>query len=149
MNFFDVDVRQRDDGMFAHRPGAALPLSTARLHGARGSAIVGIRPEEVLLAPEAEGSSMPAVVDVIETLGAEQYVFLSLADGAQIVSRVPEISRYARDKIRRDLRTRPDPSVRTRIEQELTRARGAARVGILTARPALALLLFYRYSTLF
>ncbi len=79
---------------------------------------------------------MPVVVDVIETLGAEQYVFLSLADGAQIVSRVPEISRYARDKIRRDLRTRPDPSVRTRIEQELTRARGAARVGILTARPA-------------
>lgn len=64
-----------------------LPLAPGRLNGARGAAILSVRTEDVVLAPVGEG--IPVVVDVIETLGAEQYLFLSLAGGAQLVSRVP------------------------------------------------------------
>ncbi len=88
MNFFDVDVQRRDDGIFAHRLGAVLPLSAARLNGVRGAAMLGIRPEDVFLSSRGAAHAIPVVVDVIETLGAEQYVFLKLQDGAQLVARV-------------------------------------------------------------
>lgn len=89
MNFFDVDVQRRDGGIFAHRPGSVVALSPARLNGARGKAVLGIRPEDVALSPTCDEGMVPASVDVIETLGSEQYVFLKLEDGTQLVSRVP------------------------------------------------------------
>lgn len=89
MNFVDVNLERSNGTLIAHSGGGNVTVPPSRVNGATGNAILGIRPEDVLLAPIASGASLPATVDVIETLGSEQYVFLKLADGAQLVSRVP------------------------------------------------------------
>jgi multiple sugar transport system ATP-binding protein len=88
MNFVNVDLERTDGSVVAHSAGGNVAVPASRVNGATGSAILGIRPEDVLLSHSANGTSLPATVDVIETLGSEQYVFLKLSAGAQIVSRV-------------------------------------------------------------
>ncbi len=89
MNFVDVDIERRDGQLFARSAGGSVAVPPGKVEGSGGQAILGIRPEDVLLAHSGNGASLPATVDVIETLGSEQYVFLKLKDGAQLVSRVP------------------------------------------------------------
>ncbi len=89
MNFIDVALERRNGSLFAHAAAGDLQIPSAMANGSSGDAILGIRPEDVLLARQPGAASLPVTVDVVETLGSEQYVFLKLNDGASIVSRVP------------------------------------------------------------
>ena len=56
----------------------SVPPQLARCAGAVGTAvIVGIRPEAIELVPE--GAGIPAVVNLVEELGAEAFVYAQLA----------------------------------------------------------------------
>jgi multiple sugar transport system ATP-binding protein len=70
-------------------PAAALP-QLANGNGADG--FVGIRPEHVHLNDQAPGS-LPATVDLVESLGVETLVYARLENDVQIVSRGSERSR--------------------------------------------------------
>ncbi len=91
MNFLDVAVVRDGGRLVARRPGTAgaIPLAAGAPEPA-GTVTLGIRPEDVVLAFDAAArpDTLAATVDVIETLGAEQYVFLNLSDGGQLVARV-------------------------------------------------------------
>ncbi len=91
MNFLDVSIVRDGARLVARRAGtsAAIPLAAGSPEPA-GAVTLGIRPEDVALAFGAatHPGSLAATVDVIETLGAEQYVFLNLDDGGQLVARV-------------------------------------------------------------
>jgi multiple sugar transport system ATP-binding protein len=56
--------------------------------GATGGSM-GLRPENVLLSPNAQGA-IHARVDLVEALGAETLVYVSTAEGAQLVARLSE-----------------------------------------------------------
>jgi multiple sugar transport system ATP-binding protein len=51
---------------------------------------LGIRPEHVRFA---DGGGLPATVDLVEQMGGESYVYLTLASGERIVARAPGQSR--------------------------------------------------------
>ena len=89
MNFIDVDLMRDADLLVAKRPGSTIALPRSRANGTAGPVSLGIRPEDLTLMPPGREYAVPATVDVIETLGSEQYVFLSLEDGATMVARVP------------------------------------------------------------
>ena len=48
---------------------------------------VGVRPEDIIVAPE-DGQGIEVTVDLVEELGADGYLYGSTADGAEIVARV-------------------------------------------------------------
>jgi multiple sugar transport system ATP-binding protein len=72
-------------------PAAALPMLGALAgSGARGDGFVGIRPEHVRLCGTGEGAtpgSLPATVDLVESLGVETLVYARLENNVQIVTR--------------------------------------------------------------
>ncbi|GGF51456.1 sugar ABC transporter ATP-binding protein [Azorhizobium oxalatiphilum] len=68
-------------------PGDLVPL-TAPGGSARARLDVGVRGEALKLMPEGEGL-LPATVIASEFLGAETFVYLALAGGAQVTARVP------------------------------------------------------------
>jgi multiple sugar transport system ATP-binding protein len=72
-------------------PAAALPMLGALAgSGARGDGFVGIRPEHVRLCAAGEGTapgSLPATVDLVESLGVETLVYARLENNVQIVTR--------------------------------------------------------------
>ena len=71
-------------------PAAALPhLSNG---AAAGGGFVGIRPEHVHLIGQGQGS-LPATVDLVESLGMETLVYARLDNDVQIVSRGSERTR--------------------------------------------------------
>jgi multiple sugar transport system ATP-binding protein len=89
-------------------PAAALPqLAALGGSAAPRDGFVGIRPEHVRLQlpgtePEPEPGSLPATVDMVESLGVETLVYARLENNVQIVSRGSE-------------RTRLHPGDRTRL----------------------------------
>ena len=72
-------------------PAAALPMLGALAgSAARGDGFVGIRPEHVRLCGAGEGTtpgSLPATVDLVESLGVETLVYARLENNVQIVMR--------------------------------------------------------------
>jgi len=109
MNLFNANLARQDGGVAAiiANEGAAAATwslrgrSTEQLAGqvsGDGRAVlVGVRPEGLRLAGEAETNTVSGVVDVIEHLGNEQYVYLRLpgaiaadtADSQVSVARLP------------------------------------------------------------
>jgi multiple sugar transport system ATP-binding protein len=78
-------------------PANALP-QLAALAGAAGDGFVGIRPEHVFLGTEDQvrqpgQSSLPATVDMVESLGVETLIYARLDNNVQIVTRGSERSR--------------------------------------------------------
>jgi multiple sugar transport system ATP-binding protein len=65
-----------DDG-FAFG-GVVIPVDRALRDRARGGVTAGFRPESLELVPAGEG--FPAVVNLVEELGAEAYIYAQLAD---------------------------------------------------------------------
>ncbi|MGF9692497.1 sn-glycerol-3-phosphate import ATP-binding protein UgpC [Rhizobium sp. 0TCS1.26] len=63
----------------------------------QGTATIGMRPEDILIASGMEGSSFqtPVNVTAVELVGAESYVYGTLPDGSTIVFRVPGRSAIA------------------------------------------------------
>jgi multiple sugar transport system ATP-binding protein len=58
--------------------GSVIPIERAIRERARGSITIGFRPESLELVPEGRG--FPAVVGLVEELGAEAYIYAQLAD---------------------------------------------------------------------
>uniref|UniRef100_A0A832I1W6 sn-glycerol-3-phosphate ABC transporter ATP-binding protein UgpC n=1 Tax=Eiseniibacteriota bacterium TaxID=2212470 RepID=A0A832I1W6_UNCEI len=90
INFFRADVRA--DGAALDAAGVAIALPAALAGGLaahRGRSVqVGIRPEDLSLAPAVAGGQIPARVEVREPLGNEVLVHWSTPLG-ELVSRVP------------------------------------------------------------
>jgi multiple sugar transport system ATP-binding protein len=87
MNFFDSSLVARDEALFVEGPGfdVMVPPERARSldrHAGR-DVILGIRPEHLYEQGEVEsappGSTLQAVVDVVEPMGNEVFVYLSTA----------------------------------------------------------------------
>jgi len=89
MNFFEGQLRGEGAGLSLELGGGlTLPVPRPRLAGSSGRAVIaGIRPEDIQLGGEGNGSrvKVPAVVDVVEPLGHEAIVTVRCAAGlAQI-----------------------------------------------------------------
>ena len=94
MNFFPSELQLHDGQLVAYSGGARFPLAERQaraLAALRGKkAIVGVRPEHILLDWEAEEGSeacLNAVVDTVESMGHEQHVTFSAGD-TTIVARL-------------------------------------------------------------
>jgi multiple sugar transport system ATP-binding protein len=88
MNFLRGSVR-RDGGMLTFAaPGLELPLSSPGAFAlANGEVVLGVRPPEIAIDRAANGGAR-AVVSLVEPLGNDQIVYLTLADGGDLVAMV-------------------------------------------------------------
>ena len=92
MNFVDAEIERTEGALFARSPAYRMrvPPVVARAMNGAARVTLGVRPEDVRIAGLPNGdAAVRAVVDVVETLGSEQDVFLSLDGGGQLVARVP------------------------------------------------------------
>jgi multiple sugar transport system ATP-binding protein len=95
MNFFDVAVSSADGQMFAQGDGFRIPVPKKRQEPMKGyvgqKVVLGIRPEDfydsAFVAPNINGGSIDAQVDVTELMGNEVNLYL-LTGGHQYVARV-------------------------------------------------------------
>ncbi|RSZ59159.1 sn-glycerol-3-phosphate ABC transporter ATP-binding protein UgpC [Massilia atriviolacea] len=69
-------------------PAAGLPRLAAGV--TPGDGFVGIRPEHVHVLPAAQPGSLPATVDMVESLGVETLVYARLENNVQVVARGSE-----------------------------------------------------------
>jgi multiple sugar transport system ATP-binding protein len=86
-----LDLRRSGDGVTLG--GMEIPLSR-EIRDAAGSAdtvTVGVRPEDLSLDSEGSGAGVKAVVDVVEELGSESYLYAHMAEdeGTTLVVRGP------------------------------------------------------------
>jgi multiple sugar transport system ATP-binding protein len=92
INFFTADVRRDGPVFFIEAGGVEIVLPealVARFAPLRGRSVrVGIRPEDVTLAPAGAGARIEGTVEVREPLGNEVLVYWRTPVG-EIVSRVP------------------------------------------------------------
>ena len=88
MNFFEVDI-VGEDGVFRARSDAIdllLPPDRAETAatGAKGKVTMGVRPEDIYLvddsAPPAEGRTLSANIEVVEPLGREDLLGVTIKD---------------------------------------------------------------------
>ena len=85
MNFVDCEVR---DGRLV-ADDLAYPLSADLREAVRGAngVTLGVRPEDVeLVAPDDEAATLTTRVDVVEPMGDENVVHLSLGDGTMVAT---------------------------------------------------------------
>jgi multiple sugar transport system ATP-binding protein len=102
MNLFDVNVT----GAGAMLGPLAIPMDSAQRSTVGQRVTVGIRPEGLLLTPP--NSGIPAVVEVVEELGSEAYVYAAVeVDGASklvIVRTPPELVPKRGERVGLDVR---------------------------------------------
>jgi multiple sugar transport system ATP-binding protein len=93
MNFFDAEIEMRGDTAVLTGPAFSFSVNGASAQkltrSSTRSVTLGVRPEDVIVGngSAVNGSAMRARVDVVETLGAEQHLFLT-ADGNSLLARV-------------------------------------------------------------
>jgi multiple sugar transport system ATP-binding protein len=112
-----------------------LPGALRQSAGAIGSTVtVGVRPESIELVPEGQG--IPAIVNLVEELGAEAYVYAQLADHArESVTAVNDL--IARVEPRNEPRTGERIYFRVREESLLLfDAESGDRIGVKAATVA-------------
>jgi multiple sugar transport system ATP-binding protein len=71
MNLFRAKVA----GGAAHVGGHRVELGGNRLESAEDDVVIGVRPESML--PTSEGDGIPVVVDLVEELGSDRYLYCS------------------------------------------------------------------------
>ncbi|WP_409345457.1 ABC transporter ATP-binding protein [Paenibacillus sp. MBLB4367] len=97
MNFIDGGIFMRDGDYFFENNRLKLPVPKAHKKALNDSStnlrqvVLGIRPEQVTLfdpngAAGAEESTVPAIVEMIELMGADSYVYLNMGEYS-IISR--------------------------------------------------------------
>jgi multiple sugar transport system ATP-binding protein len=98
MNFLTGRLREVDGGLVFDEGSGSIRLPKVlgqRLAGRVGQELVlGARPETLSFSPPADGAApgldtIPVQVMVVETLGADQDVYLQTGSGVQMVARVP------------------------------------------------------------
>ena len=75
-----LDLRREGDGVTLG--GTSIPL-TREVRDAMGSAdtvTVGVRPEDLSIDSDGSGAAIKAVVDVVEELGSESYLYAHMAE---------------------------------------------------------------------
>jgi len=91
MNFINCKVELESGNLIVrHKDFAITPTKEqqAALKPYTGKEVTfGIRPEDLLKDNNASGEKIKAIVDVIEPLGPETYLYLSTTDGSQLLSR--------------------------------------------------------------
>jgi len=106
MNFFSVELRD-EAAMFAH-DGAAAPLDSAtraRLRGAGGAGVLGVRPEHFAVTPDAS-VGIPILIRLVEPLGSDTLIHFDVA-GTSAIARVdPALKPKVGDRL--SLRPMPD-----------------------------------------
>jgi multiple sugar transport system ATP-binding protein len=105
MNFFPVELR--GEKVVLTHDGTAIGLngsSQARLKGAGGKAVLGIRPEHFAVAPDPSGA-LAVTVKLVEPLGSDTLVHFELA-GASAIARVDP---GLRPRVGDSLHLRPEP----------------------------------------
>ncbi len=88
MNFFDVEIVATNGDFRAKREAIDLVLPTDRgekaAAGAKGKVVMGVRPEDIYLvddsAPPAEGRTLTATIEVVEPLGREDLLGVTIND---------------------------------------------------------------------
>ncbi len=92
INLFSATVRDQDGSLGLEANGLSLLLpreQAANLEALRGQKVnVGIRPEDIMLAPEGPGVTLEGRVEVREPLGNEVLLYWSTPLG-ELVSRIP------------------------------------------------------------
>jgi multiple sugar transport system ATP-binding protein len=92
MNLLPVQVAGEAGGLWLEGTGFRLPVPperAARLEAWRGRAVtLGVRPEDLLLRPAGpEGNALRASIEIVEAVGSDIFLDLSLA-GASLTARV-------------------------------------------------------------
>jgi len=94
MNFFDAKLEKTAEGYQARVNGSVMPLTEEMSKALAGKGvgdkdvILGIRPEHVAFAAEADAHTVEGTVDVSEMMGSELYLHVS-ANGKDVVLRIP------------------------------------------------------------
>ncbi len=107
MNFIPVEIRDRNGALHAEAVGLRLRLADARKSGLavlRGrAAVLGVRPEHLLLAGPAatDSASIDADVEVIEQLGSEMLLDVRVGEAPLTVARIdPRLGVKVGDRVR-------------------------------------------------
>ena len=91
MNLFDGHIEEGGDGFVFNLGGLGFPLTpdlSNKLTEWKGRKLtMGVRSEDLLVAPNGEDRAFQAVVEVVEPMGNEIFVYLDLA-GSSAVARV-------------------------------------------------------------
>ena len=100
MNLFDGRLRASDGGLRFDGPiGVPVPAAN-RVELADDAVTLGVRPEEMVLVPEASAEAIPAVVELVEFVGADAYLTATLDSGAVVMVRVDaETSSVAGERV--------------------------------------------------
>jgi multiple sugar transport system ATP-binding protein len=91
ISFLDCSARSEGDRTVLESPNFSLQLPQAvraALNGAAKDLRLGVRPEDVRIAPAPEAGTISTIVDIVEPLGPEQILYL-LAGDQKIVARAP------------------------------------------------------------
>ncbi len=105
MNFIDSTITRKDGKLYAVSPGIHLQVPDIKAQGLERfegkSVILGLRPEHIMDWEYAKGmappdSKIPVTVDVVELLGNEVFVYLTMGDGSTITARMPPEVRLKR-----------------------------------------------------
>jgi multiple sugar transport system ATP-binding protein len=97
MNFFTMDVVASDGSLQLKNQHLTIPITGRNADVLRGATVsnvvVGVRPEHIsdsrMNDQPPGGITLPATVDVVETLGNEYFVYLNLGADDLIVARLP------------------------------------------------------------
>ena len=98
MNFIEGTLRRDGDACVFASPSLTLPVACAPADG--DAVVLGVRPEHITVgAPISEGAGVAAgVVTLIEPIGGEQIVHVTLGDGAGLVAMAPPDAPVAVDE---------------------------------------------------
>jgi multiple sugar transport system ATP-binding protein len=111
MNFMNVSVAENNGAIWVTNPGFRLKVPdpcTGKLRGYLGGELwLGIRPEDLRVAPGADGNSMSfeVVIEVVERLGSETLLDVKAGPCAMVAA----VEADVRAKIRDSLRLSPNP----------------------------------------
>ena len=85
MNLIPVRIEQVEGRIVAVHGDARIELGLDSQ--VTGEVTLGMRPENLVLGPAGEAGTLTLTVDVVETLGAEQHLYLTLPDGSAFTAR--------------------------------------------------------------
>jgi multiple sugar transport system ATP-binding protein len=126
MNFFAADLERRDGDVHVKAAGLDLPLPAAivaRLGSYPGSkVIVGVRPEDIhdsRRQPTGDAPSTLARIDVVEHMGNENFIYLTLGQSSFMARMDSSVAVRAGDNLPISIDTRKvhlfDPATETAI----------------------------------
>lgn len=89
MNLIPCHAAREEDQWLLRHPDFSLSLPARGEMALPQDIVVGIRPEHIAVAPDSEPRAVPVRVDIVQILGEEQIVDLSLQSGAVVKAIFP------------------------------------------------------------